>query len=132
MKFQHLITHGIEESLNTVAFHHEAPLTRHVLLQKDKVEGDGGFRVVSHTITDLPETIPSYCELHWHEFDEINLILSQDNSLVYRIQLEDEVYEVHSPSTIYIPKGVKHAAEVVSGKGIFLAITFTKEYKAQQ
>lgn len=132
MKYQHLITSGIEQGLGAVAFHHDAPLTRHVMLQKDTTEGDGGIRIVSHIINNLPETIPPYCELHWHDFDEINLIVSEDNTLKYRITLEDEVYEVQSPSTVYIPKGLKHAAEVISGKGVYIAITFTKEYKAQQ
>lgn len=131
-KYEHLITPGAEVPLNTVAYHHEAPLTRYVMLQKDKVEGDGGFRVVSHIITDLPLVVPPYCELHWHHFDEVNLILSEDNSLKYKIQIEDETYEVTAPATVYIPKGLKHAAEAQSGKGVFLAITFTSDYKAQQ
>lgn len=131
-KYEHLITKGLEQSLVTVAFHHDAPLTRYVMLQKDKVEGDGGFRLVSHIINDLPEIIPSYCEIHWHDFDEINMILSQDNSLKYKICLEDEVYEVMAPATVYIPKGIRHSAEVISGKGTFTAITFTRDYKAQQ
>lgn len=132
MKYQHLITPGIEQALGAVAFHHNAPFTRYVMLQKDKTEGDGGFRVVSHVISGLPKEIPHYCELHWHEFDEVNVILSEDNSLRYKVQFEDETYEVQAPATVYIPKGVRHAAEVISGKGVFLAITFTKEYVAKQ
>lgn len=131
-KHEHLIHRGVIKSLDSVAFHHEAPLTRYELLQKDAVNGDGGFRVVTHIINELPNVIPSYCELHWHEFDEINLILSENNSLKYKIQLDDEVYEVEAPATVYIPKGVKHAAEVISGKGVYVAITFTKDYKAFQ
>ena len=102
------------------------------MLQKDEVQGDGGFRVAAHVINDLPETVAPYCDLHWHDFDEVNLILSEDNSLKYRIQLEDETYEVNAPSTVYIPKGTKHAAEVISGKGVYIAITFTEDYKAHQ
>jgi uncharacterized RmlC-like cupin family protein len=131
-KYEYLITPGIEKALNTVAFHHEAPLTRYVMLEKDKVDGDGGLRIVSHIVNSLPENVPPYCELHWHEFDEINLILSEDNSLKYRIRLEDETYEVSSPSTVYIPKGIKHSAEAISGKGIFLAINPTKNYTSKQ
>lgn len=132
MKYEYLITRGVEQALNTVQFHHTAPLTRYVMLQKEKIEGDGGIRIVSHSINSLPEAIPPYCELHYHDFDEINLITSEDNSLKYRIRIVDETYEVNSPATVYIPKGLKHAAEVISGKGVFLAITFTKEYKAYQ
>lgn len=113
-----------------MAYHHAAPVLRHVLLQRESFEGDGGIRVISHTVNDLPEKVEGYCDLHWHEFDEINLILSEDNSLKYRIRLEDEEYEVCSPTTIYIPKGLRHAAEVISGRGVYVVITFTKDYKA--
>ena len=132
MKHNNLIIPGIEKDLSTVAFHHDGPLKRYELLQKSSVNGDGGFRVVTHIISDPPLKVEPYCELHYHDFDEINLILSDDSSLKYRITLDDEEYEVSSPSTVYIPKGVRHAAEVISGRGIFVAITFTKNYVAKQ
>lgn len=132
MKYEHLITKGVEQDLGAVAFHHSAPLTRYVMLQKDAVSGDGGFRTVAHVIDGVPDEVPPYCELHWHDFDEVNLILSDDNSLRYKIQLEDETYEVQAPATVYIPKGTRHAAEVISGRGVYIAITFTKDYVAKQ
>ena len=131
-KYEHLIQTGIEQPLSAVSFHHDAPLTRYVMLQKEEVEGDGGLKIVVHVIKDLPATIPPYADLHKHDFDEINLILSEDNSLKYKVQLDDEVYEAISPSTIYIPKGVRHSAEVLSGHGMYITILFTKEYKAQK
>ncbi len=130
MKYQHLISEGVVQSLDMVQFHHAAPLTRYVLLQKDSFNGDGGVRIVTHIVNSLPDKVESYCELHKHDFDEINLILSEDNSLKYRILFEDEVYEVGSPTTVYIPKGIRHASEVISGKGVYVAILFTKDYKA--
>ncbi len=132
MKYQNLITKGIEEALSTVAFHRDGPLTRYVMLQKDKVDGDGGFRVVSHIVDTTNKELGSYCELHYHDFDEVNIILSEDNSLKYKIQLEDETYTVEAPATVYIPKGIRHAAEAISGKGTYITITFTKEYVAKQ
>jgi mannose-6-phosphate isomerase-like protein (cupin superfamily) len=131
-KHEHLISRGDEQPLDAVAFHHQAPFSRYVMLQKDAVEGDGGFRVVTHVISDLPESIPPYCDLHQHEFDEINFILSEDGSLQYRIMLEDETYEVGPQTTVYIPKGTMHAAEVISGRGLFIAVMFTKNYTAKQ
>lgn len=87
-------------------------------------------RVSVHFIDELPEKIASYCDLHQHDFDEINLIISENDNLVYRIQLEDEVYLVQSPSTVFIPKGVRHSSEVVSGKGLFICITMQGAYYA--
>lgn len=131
-KYQHLISTGIEKPLQSVKFHHAAPLVRHELLQRDQFVGDGGIRIVSHTIADLPKEVPGYCELHWHDFDEINLVLSEDGSLTYKIRIEDEEYIVGAPSSVYIPKGLRHSAEAVSGRGIYLAINATKDYKAYQ
>lgn len=130
--YAHLITRGEEGALSSIKAHHDAPLMRYVLLEKEKVQGDGGIRIVTHIINDLPNDVPPYCDLHWHDFDEINLVLSEDASLRYRIKLEDEVYEVGSPTTVYIPKGVRHSAEVISGKGVFIFIGFTNEYKSFQ
>jgi hypothetical protein len=130
MKYQYLINAGDEQPLGSVAFHHDAPLTRFLMLQKDSVEGDGGIRIITHMLNNPTVPVPEYTELHKHDFDEINLILSNDNSLVYRIKLEDEVYELSSPTTVYIPKGIAHAAEVISGQGMYVTVSFTKEYKA--
>ena len=130
--YEHLIQRGEEQSLGAVAFHHATPFKRFVMLQKDSVTGDGGFRVVTHVISDLPESIPPYCDLHKHDFDEINFIISEDDSLRYKIQLENETYEVGPQTTVYIPAGTLHAAEVISGRGIFVAVMFTKNYIAKQ
>lgn len=131
MKYSHLITKGIEQNLDSVAFHHAAPLTRYVMLQKDTVSGDGGFRTAVHVIDEITQEVQPYCDMHWHDFDEVNLILSNDGQLTYKVTLEDEMYIVHAPATVYIPKGIKHAAEVISGKGMYIAITFTKDYIAK-
>jgi quercetin dioxygenase-like cupin family protein len=56
------------------------------------------------------------------------MILS-DEKLVYEIQLEDEVYKVRSPATIFIPKGIRHRADVISGKGMFVCFIMSGKYK---
>ena len=71
---------------------------------------------------NVSKDLPKYSKLHKHNHDEINLILSEDSILTYEIQLEDESYEVTSPSTIFIPKGIKHSAQAISGKGIFVCM----------
>jgi len=68
--------------------------------------------------------------VHKHNFDEIHLILSENGKLTYEIELGDEKYKVSSPSTIFIPKRLKHKAKVVSGKGIFVCIILSSSYKS--
>ena len=70
--------------------------------------------------------------LHKHNADEINLIVSENSKLKYEIQMDDETYKVTSPSTVFIPKGVKHKAKFISGKGIFVCIILSGKYKSSK
>lgn len=128
-RFKKYISKGIVSPLEGVQFHGKAPLKRILMLEKDKIK-QNGVKIAVHILDKLPKKIPKYCELHKHEYDEINLILSEGEKLVYKVTLEDETYEVTSPSTIFIPAGVRHSAEVISGKGIMVAIIFMGKYKA--
>lgn len=101
------------------------------MLEKRKIK-EKGIRIAVHTIDMLPKKIPNYCELHKHDYDEINLILSENGNLVYKVQLEDETYRVKSPATVYIPAGTRHSAEVISGKGQFIALIFMGKYVAKK
>ena len=130
-RYKHLIRGGIVKSLETVAFHggEKAPLKRIVMIDKKKIN-EKGVRIVVHIIKKTPKKIRDYCELHRHKYDEINLILSEKGKLIYRIQIENEVYIVKSPASVFIPKGIKHSANVLSGEGIFVADIFVSPYKA--
>lgn len=128
-RFKKFIIKGVNQPLQIVPFHREAPVTRLLMIDGEMIP-QSDTRVSVHFVDDLPEEIPSYCDLHQHDFDEINLVLSEHDNLVYKIQLEDEVYLVRSPSTVFIPKGVRHSSEVVSGKGLFICITLQGDYYA--
>ncbi len=130
-KYSHLINRGIVKSLQSVAFHNKekAPIKRLEMLEKKKIN-QKGVKIVVHVIKKVPKKVRNYTELHRHKYDEINLILSEKGELVYRIQIEDEVYIVKSPASVYIPKGLRHSANVLSGEGIFVADIFVSPYEA--
>ena len=79
---------------------------------------------------DASKNLPKYSQLHKHDHDEINLILSERSELTYKIQLEDETYQVSSPSTIFIPRGINHNAQAISGNGIFVCIILSDNYQS--
>lgn len=63
-----------------------------------------------------------YSSEHDHpDHNEINILLSK-TSLVYRITLDDEVYEISAPAAIWIPAGTRHSANVISGDGFFICM----------
>ena len=119
-RYQKFIKKGVNESLSKVPFHRKAPIKRLSMLSK-KLIPKSSTHIAVHFVNSKKK-IPEYSVLHKHSHDEINLILSEGGKITYEIQLEDEVYKVTSPSTVFIPKGVRHKAKVISGKGIFVCI----------
>src|SRR4030042_5713505 len=120
-KFKKYITKGINEPLEKIPFHGKAPFERLVMLNKNLQAKSNTFISV-HLIKNLPRKFPSYGKLHKHKYNEINLIISVNSKLVYKIEFKDEICKVTSPATIFIPKGIEHKAKVISGEGVFVVI----------
>jgi len=125
-KYQKFIKKGVIESLDNVPFHGMAPIKRLSMLSKSLIPASN-THIAVHFV-DASKDLPKYSKLHKHNHDEINLILSEDSRLTYEIQLEDESYKVTSPSTIFIPKGMKHSAQAISGKGIFVCMILSNNH----
>lgn len=129
-KYKKFIKHGVKESLDKVPFHKKAPIHRLSMLSKSMIP-ESDTHVAVHFV-DATKQLPQYSQLHKHSHDEINLILSENSKLTYEIQLEDEKYKVSSPSTIYIPKGLQHSAQAISGTGIFVCIILSSKYSSKE
>lgn len=128
-RYKKYITHGTAESLSKVPFHSNAPIKRVSMLGKKSIP-QANTHLAVHFVDAKNKKIGEYSKLHSHSADEINLILSENGKLVYEVQLDDELYKVSSPATIYIPKGVPHRAKVLSGKGLFVCLILSKNYKS--
>ena len=128
-KYQNLIRKGVNEPLQKVPFHKKASIKRLSMLSKNIIP-ESNTHVAVHFV-DASRKLPTYSSLHSHNKDEINLILSEDSKLKYKIQLEDETYDITSPSTVFIPKGLKHSAQAISGKGIFVCIILSDCYSSK-
>lgn len=127
-KYKKYITKGISEPLSRIPFHHKTSIKRISMLSK-KIIPESKIHTAVHFVDVADKKISKYSCLHKHDVDEVNMILSHDDKLVYEIQLDDEIYKVSSPSTIFIPKGVKHRADAISGKGIFVCLILSNKYK---
>ena len=125
-KYKKFIKQGVVEPLEKVPFHEKAPIKRLSMLNKSIIP-ESDTHVAVHFV-NASKKIPNYSQLHKHDHDEINMILSEDSNLTYEVQLEDEKYTVSSPSTIFIPKGIKHSAHAISGKGVFVCIILSSKY----
>lgn len=130
-RYRKFIVKGVKEPLFNVPFHKDTSIKRLSMLGQKRIPQSKIHSAV-HFVDAKKKKIPQYSELHKHNADEINLILSEDEKLTYVIQLDDEKYTVSSPATVFIPKGVKHSAQVKSGKGIFVCIIMSNKYKSFQ
>ena len=128
-KYQKFIKKGIREPLEKVPFHAKAPIKRLSMLSKNLIS-ESNTHIAVHFV-DSTKKLPKYSTIHKHNHDEINLILSEESKITYEVQLEDEIYQVTSPSTIFIPKGVSHRAQALTGKGIFVCIILSDKYSSK-
>jgi mannose-6-phosphate isomerase-like protein (cupin superfamily) len=75
-----------------------------------------------HEISPVMLPPREYTQLHVHEdTDEVNIILSSQK-LLYKIQVGDEEYIAGNNSSIWIPRGVMHSANVLQGTGYFITM----------
>jgi len=130
-KYKKYITKGINEPLYKVPFHKKAPIKRISMLSK-KTISESKIHAAVHFVDAVDKKISKYSIPHKHDADEINMILSDNGKLVYEIQLDDEIYKVSSPGTVFIPKGIKHRADVISGRGIFVCLIMSNKYKTSK
>lgn len=125
MRYKKFITKGVNEPISKIPFHKKAPIKRISMLSEKRIP-ESKIHAAVHFVNSKKTT--KYSKLHSHDVDEINMILSEGN-LVYEIQLEDEIYKVRSPATVFIPKGTRHRADVISGSGMFVCLIMSNKYK---
>lgn len=91
-------------------------------LRRLEATGSPSHVVVHHIADDAVAEARDYCDVHAHPFAELNLLLGDPGELVFDIVLGDEVVEAVSPTTVWIPAGVPHSANLRSGCGTFVVV----------
>ena len=130
-RYKKFIKKGVSEQISKIPFHNYAPMKRLSMLSKKRFPSSN-THVAIHFVNGKHKKMSEYSMLHKHSADEINLIVSENSKLKYEIQMDDETYKVTSPSTVFIPKGVRHNAKFISGKGIFVCIILSGKYKSSK
>jgi len=115
---------GFVEPLSCVAGHRAVEgIERYSLLKADMVPGTS-FHVAAHVVGAEMQPADSfrYTQAHSHDFDELNILVSEDSTLTYLYEVDGEKFTVSSPATVHIPAGSLHRMEAVSGTGVFLCV----------
>jgi len=130
-RYKKFIKKGVSERISKIPFHNYAPIKRLSMLSKKRLPSSN-THIAIHFVNGNHKKMSEYSMLLKHNADEINLIVSENSKLKYEIQMDDETYKVTSPSTVFIPKGVRHNAKFISGKGIFVCIILSGKYKSSK
>jgi len=130
-RYKKFIKKGVSEQISKIPFHNYAPMKLLSMLSKQRFPSSHTHFAV-HFVNGNHKKMSEYSMLHKHNADEINLIVSENSKLKYEIQMDDETYKVTSPSTVFIPKGVRHKAKFISGNGIFVCIILSGKYKSSK
>lgn len=123
-----VIARGRLEPLGEIPFHSNGPLTRW-LMASEALAPDMACFVALHQFSDVPAADRHYCQVHVHDYDEINIFHTND-ALRVTVQLDDETIDVDAPATVFIPAGTRHAANVNSGTGFMVAVLFDGAFRA--
>ena len=79
--------------------------------------------VIVHTIAaDARDEERHYCDAHAHPFAELNVLVGEPGALVYDIVVGSETITATSPTTVWIPAGVEHSANLRRGSGTFVVV----------
>jgi hypothetical protein len=111
-----LIFDMLPAALAQVPFHRNAACITRYFAE------DFPVHLAIHEISPVSAPPAEYTDPHLHEdFDEINILISSSR-LVYKIVLGADEYTVASNSSIWIPRGMLHSANVLEGSGFYIAM----------
>lgn len=106
----------INQSLEAIPFHNKTEFIKRI------VAVDFPVHLAVHQVSAVLNSVEEYTQPHVHNnCDEINIILSR-GQLSYRILIGDREEIISNNSAIWIPRGIVHSANVISGSGFFVTL----------
>ncbi|MCI5179521.1 MAG: hypothetical protein D3911_09440 [Candidatus Electrothrix sp. AW3_4] len=124
-KYQDLIYKNVVVPLSSIPFHSDCSCIERAIAEEFPVH------LAIHRITKAQDLPQKYVELHKHSAPEINILIGDEGEMEYRFQLGDEIYNVSSPSSIWIPSELKHAANLIKGSGTYVCVILSDTYITQ-
>jgi len=121
-----LIQPLLNSPFNNTPFHNNGPFNRYLLAGKGLHE-EFGHHIALHKFSEVDTAERDYCKPHIHNTNELNIILS-DEPFTIRVTLEDHEYLITEPTSILIPAGVSHSANIIEGTGYYFAILGEEQY----
>lgn len=119
-------------SATELKYHRHGPGERYVMIDDRFVEDCRCYCIV-RTVDQVTFQEIGHVDPHRHHVDSLFLFLGNEQQMTglkVIVFLNDQTFEVESPASVFIPSGVSHAYQFVSGSGIFINQVFSDNYNA--
>ncbi len=118
-------------------YHRDGPGVRWLMLDK-RIDPRTSLYVIQRIFNqELLENLPleekRHVDAHVHHCPSVFIFWGNKpdgKGLSCRVLLNDEEYDIESPSTIYIPAGVKHSYYYIGGSGTYWNIVLAPDYNS--
>lgn len=119
-------------SAEELRHHRKGPGDRFVLVDDRFVSGAGQY-CIARRIPRMADYGAGHVDSHVHHCDSLFVFLGADDNyqgLSVEVQLGEETFAVQSPSSVFIPAGVRHSYQVVDGEGTYLNYVLAGDYNS--
>lgn len=103
--------------------YHRDGIGERYLMIDDRVVPDCRQYCIVRNIPEVASTPPAHVDEHRHVCDSLFLFVGNGKGLEglkVEVSLGEEVFNLESPSSVFIPAGFFHSYRIISGSGLFI------------
>lgn len=130
--FEKFITNPQVISATELKYHRHGPGSRYVMLDKRFVPDCRCYCIVREVI-ELGTDEKPHVDLHRHAVDSVFFFIGNEDGMTglnVRVLLGEQWFNVSSPASIFIPSGIEHSYEFISGAGKYINFVFAEDYNS--
>jgi len=119
-------------SATELKYHRHGPGHRHVMLDSRFVPDCRCYCIIREVV-EIQANEQPHVDSHRHTVDSVFLFVGNEigmTGLSVRVMLKNKWFNVNSPASVFIPGGMEHSYEFVSGSGKYINFVFSEDYNS--
>lgn len=112
--------------------HRRGPGDRYLFLDQRVVSDSRQYCIVRH-VPKMEDYGSGHVDTHRHWVDSLFLFIGDKDGLSglkAEVRLDDDIFVVDSPASVFIPAGITHSYRIMAGSGLFVNHVLEGEYNA--
>ncbi|MFA4953098.1 MAG: hypothetical protein WC584_02660 [Candidatus Pacearchaeota archaeon] len=126
-KYKNLIL-SVESRLATELKKHRAGVGKRYIFSDNKNNPKGNIYAILRKVSNVKNP-PKHIQKHKHNCDSLWMFVGDKENLTglkVEIVLGDEIYQINTPFSVYIPKNLEHTYNFIEGSGSYINILIAK------